>query len=88
MDWTAKEQAKQTAKAINVGDQVCYSRQFLQSTGEMLGELPFAQGIVKELQQVGDTTLAKIEWDNPFLPPKVNVANLSVVGKKGIREQN
>jgi len=73
-------------KAVSVGDKVCYSRQFLQSTGQQTGDVPFARGKVTALVKLGETMLAEIEWNQPDLPTRVNVANLSRVTVKGIVE--
>ncbi|WP_254508991.1 hypothetical protein [Anatilimnocola floriformis] len=83
MNW--KEHTK---PAIAVGDKVCYSRQFLQSTGQQTGDVPFARGTVTALVPLGkETLLAEIEWDNPDLPNRVNIQNLSKVSEKGISER-
>ena len=74
--------------AIKVGDRVCYSRQFLRSTGQMMGDVPFARGEVTALIPLGGMTLAAITWDKPDLPERVSVANLSRVTEKGIIEPN
>ncbi|MCY2985011.1 MAG: hypothetical protein NTY15_15410 [Planctomycetota bacterium] len=71
---------------IAVGDKVCYSRTFLQSTGQLTGDVPFARGIVTAIESLGETKLAAIDWDNPDMPQRVNVANLSKVTQKGISE--
>ena len=68
-------------KSIAVGDRVCYSRTFLQSTGQITGDLPFARGTVTELKPLGEITLAVIDWGDSEIPSKVNVANLSKVDK-------
>lgn len=81
MEWKAR-----TAKPIGVGDKVCYSQSFLQSTGQYTGDTPFAQGVVTAIELVGESLLATIEWGNPDLPERVNVANLSLVTTKGILE--
>jgi hypothetical protein len=73
-------------KAIAVGDRVCYSRAFLQSTGHLTGDVPFARGVVQRLVPLGESTLAEITWDQPDLPARVQVANLSRVTEKGIIE--
>jgi hypothetical protein len=77
---------QQKTKAIQVGDKVCYSRQFLQSTGQLTGEAPFARGVVTALVPLGSTTLAEIDWQGADLPPRVNIANLSKVTDRGIQE--
>lgn len=74
---------------IAVGDKVAYSKQFLQSTGQHTGPVPFARGTVKELKPLGETTLAKIEWDCPECPETVNVRNLSRVStERGIIDRS
>lgn len=61
---------------IRVGDQVRYSRDWLRSTGTFTGDLPAAKGVVTELKDLGGLTLARIEWDRPDVPERVNVKNL------------
>lgn len=73
---------------IKVGDRVCYSRQFLQSTGQLTGDVPQARGTVTSIVPLASTALAEIAWDNEELPARVNVANLSCVTEKGIAEPN
>jgi len=70
--------AKKTA-AIQPGDTVAYSKQWLQSTGQLTGDAPFARGKVTGLVPLGSLMLADIEWDKPDLPTRVNVKNLSRV---------
>jgi len=69
-----------------VGDKVCYSRTFLQSTGQQTGDVPFARGIVTAIEPLGETKLAVIAWDKPDFPERVNIVNLSKVTTKGISE--
>ncbi|WP_254509547.1 hypothetical protein [Anatilimnocola floriformis] len=78
----AKRQAE-----IQVGDRVCYSQRFLQSTGQYTGDVPFARGIVTALVPLGSIMLAEIDWQNDELPARVNVANLSRVTQKGILDR-
>ena len=66
-------------KGISVGDQVRYSRNWLQLTSTFTGDLPRAKGTVTAIKDYGSTKIATIEWDKPDLPEKVNVANLSKV---------
>lgn len=82
MNWAARSQP------IQVGDRVCYSKRFLQSTGQYTGDVPFARGTVTALVPLGSTTLAEITWDTPELPERVNVANLSRVTDKGILDRD
>ena len=77
---------KNRLNEIAIGDKVCYSRTFLQSTGQQTGDVPFARGIVTAMEPLGETKLAVIEWDNPDMPERVNTANLSKVTPKGISE--
>jgi hypothetical protein len=77
-----------TKNGIEVGDKVCYSRQFLQNTGQLTGDVPFARGVVTKIVPLGETSLAEIDWDTPDLPARVNTANLSKVTEKGISERH
>ena len=70
-------------KPIAVGDKVAYSASFLRSIAAYSAEIPHARGVVKELQTIGETTLAVIDWNNDEIPPRVNVANLARVGDRG-----
>ena len=70
-------------RPIEVGDKVAYSASFLRSIAAYAGEMPHARGVVQELQTIGETTLAVIDWNNDEIPPKVNVANLARVGGRG-----
>jgi hypothetical protein len=78
---------QQRTQKIKIGDRVAYSAAFLQSTGQYAGDAPHAKGIVVALTQLGESTLAQIEWDTPDLPGKVNVANLCQVGGRGYSAQ-
>jgi hypothetical protein len=71
---------------MNIGDKVCYSRKWLKNTGQHTGEFPFARGIITHLTTFKYSTIATIEWDNPDIPKKVNVKNLSKISKRGIEE--
>ncbi|MDZ4858036.1 MAG: hypothetical protein SGI88_03565 [Candidatus Hydrogenedentes bacterium] len=81
MTWTKRVQT------INEGDQVAYSAAWLRSTGQYTGDVPFARGVVKKLVPLGQTTLAEVDWGNPDIPSRVNVANLSRVTDKGIQDR-
>ena len=73
-NWTKRTQS------IKVGDIVGYSKQFLQSTGQHTGDVPFARGKVTDLLSLGgDVTLAQIDWDHDGLPSRVNIENLSTI---------
>ncbi len=79
--------ARRTA-AIAAGDTVAYSRTWLQSTGQLTGDTPFARGRVKSLISLGSLVLAEIEWDTPDLPERVNVKNLSRVKDGQVMDRN
>lgn len=59
---------------LKVGDRVAYSANFLRSIG---GDYEMAQGrgIITQIDTLGETFLAHIEWDRE-LPPRVNVQNI------------
>lgn len=67
-------------RQIQVGSRVAYSAAFLRSTGMYAGEIPHARGIVTAIEDLGGLRLAVIDWRNPEIPQRVNVANLAVVG--------
>ena len=65
-----------------VGSKVKYSAKWLKSTGQYTGAICFAIGIITELQTVGARlTLARIDWDCPDIPERVNIANLTLKGR-------
>lgn len=72
---------------IQVGDRVAYKASFLRSTGQYTGDLPFARGTVTEMKTLGDNTLAVIDWQNPDIPEKVLVSNLSKVTQRGLADE-
>lgn len=63
-------------RKIEIGSTVAYSKAWLQSAGAYTGPLPFARGKVTALEPLGDTVLAEVDWGDPDIPPRVNVANL------------
>ena len=71
-------------KDISVGDTVRYSRTWLQSTSTHTGEIPRAKGIVTAIKDLGGLKIATIDWGNPEIPERVNVANLSKVKQREI----
>lgn len=79
MAWTDRIQP------IKVGDQVAYSKRFLQSIGTYTGDMPQAKGKVTALESIGkELTLAEIVWEGEAdLPQRVNVKNLCKVGGIG-----
>ena len=81
-DWTSR------ITGIQVGNRVAYSWQWLRSTGQMTGEVPQARGTVTRIEPLGSLSLAVIKWDQPDLPERVNVKNLSLIKDGVIRERN
>lgn len=80
--------AKRTA-TIQAGDRVAYSKQWLQSTGQLTGDVPSARGKVTGLVPLGSSlVLAEIEWDLPDLPTRVNVKNLSRVDRGQVMDRD
>jgi hypothetical protein len=50
---------------IAIGDRVAYSAQWLRSTGNRTGDLPFLRGTVRQLIPFGPgCALCGIEWDD------------------------
>lgn len=73
-DWVKRTQS------IHVGDTVVYRREFLRNTGQYTGKIPFARGKVTALITLSkETTLAEIDWGDPDIPNRVNVANLTTI---------
>ena len=65
---------------VQIGDRVAYSAKWLQSTGQVAGDIGHARGVVVALESpTPDWTLATIQWNGDF-PARVNVANLARVG--------
>jgi N-acyl-L-homoserine lactone synthetase len=72
---------KSTTDTIQKGERVAYSRAFLCSIGEH-GALAQARGVVTGLTEIGETILARIDWQNDYMkeiPERVNVKNLVLV---------
>jgi hypothetical protein len=69
------------AKPIAIGDKVCYSKMFCQSTGQCTGSTPAARGIVTALEPLGQSTLAVIDWGKwaSEVPSRVNTFNLRTI---------
>lgn len=70
----------QKIRGWSQGDKIAYSVQFLRSIGMSHSEMARSRGVIKSLKPLGSVLLAEIEWNDPELPPKVNVANLAHVG--------
>ncbi len=79
---TIRRGQEKHAESLKIGDRVRYSRLFLRSTGSYTGDLPFAKGKIVGFTPLGpETKLADIAWENCDCPPRVNVFNLSKVGR-------
>jgi hypothetical protein len=78
---------KNKTKGINVGDTVRYSQTWLQSTSTFTGDLPRAKGKVTAIKDLGGLQIATIDWGNPDIPERVNVANLSKVKVRGVADE-
>jgi hypothetical protein len=66
---------------------VAYKTLFLRSTGQFAGAIPHARGTVTEIQDYGGTRIATIDWGDPDIPERVNVANLSAVTVRGLTDE-
>lgn len=72
---------------FQVGDKVCYARSFLQSTGQLTGDLPFARGTVTDVSGLGGNYLITIDWNDDSIPRKALEDALSKISKeRGIEE--
>ena len=67
---------------IAVGDKVGYRKHFLRSIGAGVTDPMWrARGTVESLAPLGTSTvLAKIAWNMPDLPERINAQNLARVG--------
>lgn len=63
---------------MKVGDHVMYSVTFLRSIACYTGDMPRAVGKIIGFVQLGDITLAEVDWDRE-MPNRVNVKNLSLL---------
>lgn len=72
---------QERTQPIQVGMRVGYSKAFLQSTGQLIGDVPFARGEVTAVVPIGQTLFAEVRWDTPDLPSRVNVRNLATVSE-------
>jgi len=65
-----------------IGDRVAYSRNFLRSTGQYSGAIPFARGRVVGVKPVSKTLqVVEIDWGEPDIPERVLSANLVLVSE-------
>jgi hypothetical protein len=77
MNWRQRQQTP----ALQVGDMVAYSKQFLKAISCYTGDMPQARGKITALIPIGEVTLAEITWNLPDLPDRVNVENLCHVNR-------
>jgi len=73
---------------IHVGDTIAYSKRFLQSIGCHVGDMASARGHVTAIESAGEVVLARIDWDTPGLPDRINVKNLSLVKNGMVMEHD
>lgn len=65
---------------MKVRDRVQYKAEFCRNTGIYTGNLPRAKGRIISINDLGSSLkIAKIKWDLPDVPEKVNVKNLQVI---------
>lgn len=70
---------------MKVNDKVCYRRAFLQSIGEITGDMPRARGVIVATQKLGKKTLCEIDWESGDWPRRVIADNLArVTQKRGV----
>lgn len=68
---------------FRAGDNIAYSKRFLQSIGCHIGGMASARGRVAAIEQEDGAIVARIEWNAPNLPERVDVKHLSLV-KNGV----
>ena len=67
---------------MQIGDKVAFSKQWLQSTCQYMGDIPHARGEVTELITVtNEVIVAVIRWDRFDIPTRINTRNLVLVEK-------
>ena len=47
---------------MNIGDEVMFSAKFLRSTGQIMGEAPFAVGVITGLIPIEKLQLVTVAW--------------------------
>ncbi len=72
---------------IEVGAKVAYKASFLRNTGQYTGSIPHARGVVTGIKDLGDLKIATIDWNDPEIPARVNIANLSKVTQRGLADE-
>lgn len=63
---------------MKIGDRIAYKAAWLKSIGGDY-ELSRARGKITDIQNLGQTKLASIEWENGDFPKKVNTKNICKV---------
>lgn len=75
-------------KQLNLGDRVCFARDFLRNTGQFTGWKPFAEGEIVEMHVLGGGKfLVTVAWDQERalrlsgeLPPEgSNILNVNLI---------
>jgi hypothetical protein len=82
--------ANPTTKTFKAGDRVMFAREFLQSTGQITGKVPFAVGTVKSVKPFGHTSktaLVAVDWDGSG-PGRVSSANLVLESELHLESRN
>jgi hypothetical protein len=70
------------SEALQVGDTVAFTQDFLDRHSLHTGTMPFARGKVTALHRVvGGIVLADIEWNKPGLSKRFDVKNLVKVAR-------
>lgn len=76
-------------RTVRVGDDVQYTKLFLRSIGATEADpLWHARGQVVGLTTrgvSGDFTLARVMWDNPDVPERMNAFNIAPIGSPRVR---
>lgn len=63
-------------RTLKAGDRVKYSRAFLRNTGQLTGPIPFANGIIQDIEKWDGCTLAVVDFGGELGTKRVNTSNL------------
>lgn len=69
---------------IKVGDPVRFSPDWLRSIRAAAGELPRMRGVVTEINPVGRSAMATVDWQDGLAPMKVPVQALRPVAVREV----
>lgn len=64
-----------------LGTRVAYSRNYLKSTGQITGSVPFLRGTVREVHEYNDFTIVHVKWDKEPEVCHINIKNLVEVDR-------